>query len=203
MKVLVTGTTGFIGSHVAIRLLERGDQLVSFDNLNEYCDANLKKARVSRFHGHPNYAHPGGPRRPRTRRAGVRRTPAATVDPPRCAAGVRYAAEDPHVCVSINVTGFLNVLEGFDPGVGHLVFPLDQLCVWCEHEDAVRRALAHRAPADAVRQLRTRPTSWRTPTRTCSERCAPGCSSSRCPAPGAARTWRCSSSRRRCWPASR
>ena len=49
MKVLVTGTAGFIGSHVAMRLLERGDEVIGFDNLSDYYDVNLKKARLARF----------------------------------------------------------------------------------------------------------------------------------------------------------
>ncbi|MBW7926414.1 MAG: GDP-mannose 4,6-dehydratase, partial [Burkholderiaceae bacterium] len=52
MKVLVTGTAGFIGSAVALKLLERGDQVVGIDNLNDYYDVNLKKARLARFQDH-------------------------------------------------------------------------------------------------------------------------------------------------------
>ncbi len=55
MKVLVTGTAGFIGSHVAMRLLDRGDQVIGLDNLNDYYDVNLKKARLARFKDHANY----------------------------------------------------------------------------------------------------------------------------------------------------
>ena len=47
MKVLVTGTAGFIGSHVAMRLLARGDEVVGIDNLNDYYDVELKKARMA------------------------------------------------------------------------------------------------------------------------------------------------------------
>lgn len=57
MKVLVTSTAGFIGSHVALRLLERGDEVVGFDNLSDYYDVNLKKVRLARFMDHPNYTH--------------------------------------------------------------------------------------------------------------------------------------------------
>ena len=57
MKVLVTGTAGFIGSHVAQRLLARGDEVVGFDSLNDYYDVELKKARLARFIDHPNYTH--------------------------------------------------------------------------------------------------------------------------------------------------
>ena len=57
MKVLVTGTAGFIGSHLAMRLLERGDEVVGFDNMSDYYDVPLKKARLARFIDHPNYTH--------------------------------------------------------------------------------------------------------------------------------------------------
>ena len=57
MKVLVTGTAGFIGSHLAMRLLERGDEVVGFDNMSDYYDVPLKKARLARFIHHPNYTH--------------------------------------------------------------------------------------------------------------------------------------------------
>ena len=47
MKILVTGTAGFIGSHVAMKLLERGDEVVGIDNLSDYYDVDLKKARLA------------------------------------------------------------------------------------------------------------------------------------------------------------
>lgn len=54
MKVLVTGTAGFIGNHLAIKLLERGDEVVGVDNLNDYYDVNLKLARLDRIKDHAN-----------------------------------------------------------------------------------------------------------------------------------------------------
>jgi len=124
MKVLVTGTAGFIGSHLALRLLERGDQVVGFDNLSDYYDVNLKKARLARFIDHPNYTHITADL---ADRAAVEAAFAAH-KPQRVVnlaaqAGVRYAAENPHVYVSSNVTGFLHILEGCrQHGVEHLVF---------------------------------------------------------------------------------
>lgn len=124
MKVLVTGTAGFIGSHVALKLLERGDQVVGIDSLNDYYDVNLKKARLARFMDHPNYTHVHGDLADRTQVESV----FATHKPQRvinlaAQAGVRYAAENPHIYVASNVTGFLHILEGCRQyGVEHLVF---------------------------------------------------------------------------------
>lgn len=124
MKVLVTGTAGFIGSHVAMRLLARGDEVVGFDNLSDYYDVALKQARLDRFKDHPGYTHITADL---ADRAAVEACFAAH-RPQRVVhlaaqAGVRYAAENPHVYVSSNVTGTLHVLEGCrHHGVEHLVF---------------------------------------------------------------------------------
>jgi len=124
MKVLVTGTAGFIGSHVALKLLERGDEVVGFDNLNDYYDVNLKKARLARFSDHPNYTHITANLADREAVEAC----FATHKPQRVVhlaaqAGVRYAAENPHVYVSSNVTGTLHILEGCrHHQIEHLVF---------------------------------------------------------------------------------
>ena len=57
MKVLVTGSAGFIGSALCIRLLARGDQVIGVDNHNDYYDPALKEARLDRHANHPNYTH--------------------------------------------------------------------------------------------------------------------------------------------------
>ena len=124
MKILVTGTAGFIGSHVALRLLERGDQVIGIDNLSDYYDVTLKQARLARFMQHPNYTHVHADL---ADRAAIEAA-FATHRPQRVVnlaaqAGVRYAAQNPHVYISSNVTGFLHVLEGCrHHGVEHLVF---------------------------------------------------------------------------------
>ena len=124
MKVLVTGTAGFIGSHVAIKLLERGDEVVGFDSLSDYYDVSLKQARLARFMDHPNYTHIHADLADRE----AVEAAFATHKPQRVVnlaaqAGVRYAAENPHVYASSNVTGFLHILEGCrHHGVEHLVF---------------------------------------------------------------------------------
>ena len=57
MKVLVTGSAGFIGSALTLRLLARGDTVVGIDNHNDYYDPALKEARLARHADHPNYTH--------------------------------------------------------------------------------------------------------------------------------------------------
>lgn len=124
MKVLVTGTAGFIGSHVAMHLLERGDEVIGIDNLSDYYDVNLKKARLARFDEHPRYTHVAADLSDRAEieLAFARHRPQRVVNL-AAQAGVRYAAENPHIYVSTNITGFLHVIEGCrHHEVEHLVF---------------------------------------------------------------------------------
>jgi UDP-glucuronate 4-epimerase len=124
MKVLVTGSAGFIGSNVCLRLLERGDQVVGIDNLNDYYSVDLKKARLARFADHPNYTHLkiDLADRDAMEKAFAEHKPNGVVNL-AAQAGVRYAAENPHVYVESNVTGFLHLLEGCrHHKVEHLVF---------------------------------------------------------------------------------
>jgi UDP-glucuronate 4-epimerase len=124
MKVLVTGTAGFIGSHVAMRLLERGDEVIGIDNLSDYYDVELKKARLARFSDQPGYTHIHADLADRdaVEHAFATHRPQRVVNL-AAQAGVRYAATNPHVYVSSNVTGFLHILEGCrHHDVEHLVF---------------------------------------------------------------------------------
>ncbi len=124
MKVLVTGTAGFIGNHVALRLLARGDQVVGVDNLNDYYDVTLKQARLARLTeqtGYTHYTMDLADRRAMEEMFAAER-PARVVNL-AAQAGVRYAAENPHVYVSSNVDGFLHILEGCrHHEVEHLVY---------------------------------------------------------------------------------
>jgi len=124
MKILVTGSAGFIGSHVALRLLERGDEVVGIDNFSDYYDVNLKQARLARLTALPGYTHVDADLADRAAIEAV----FATHKPQRvinlaAQAGVRYAAENPHIYVSTNITGFLHIIEGCrHHGVEHLVY---------------------------------------------------------------------------------
>lgn len=112
MKILVTGSAGFIGSELSIRLLERGDSVIGIDNHNDYYDPNLKEMRLARHLTHPNYTHL------RADISDMRAMETAFEDyKPRCVvnlaaqAGVRYSIENPHAYIQSNILGFLNILE--------------------------------------------------------------------------------------------
>lgn len=124
MKVLVTGVAGFIGSQVARQLLDRGDEVVGIDNLNDYYDPALKRARLALVEGHHGYMHVQGNLADRAlvEELFAREKPQRVVHL-AAQAGVRYAAINPHAYIESNITGFLHVLEGCrHHGVDHLVF---------------------------------------------------------------------------------
>ena len=113
MAILVTGSAGFIGFHLARRLLDRGDEVVGLDNLNDYYDPTLKEARLALLEAYPRYRHA---RLDLADREGVAALfaevrPAQVVNL-AAQAGVRYSLENPAAYVDANVVGFLNVLEG-------------------------------------------------------------------------------------------
>lgn len=124
MKVLITGAAGFIGMHVAQILLARGDEVVGIDNLNDYYDVDLKKARLARLAGHRRFKHV---LLDIADRDGIAKL-FAQEKPQRvlnlaAQAGVRYSLKNPHAYVDSNVVGFVNVLEGCrHNGVEHFVY---------------------------------------------------------------------------------
>ena len=124
MKVLVTGTAGFIGSHLAHRLLDRGDEVVGFDNLNDYYDVRLKEARLARLTSRDGYTH----RTASLEDAGALQDAFDAFRPQRVVnlaaqAGVRYSLENPRAYVDANLVGFINVLEACRHGAcEHLVY---------------------------------------------------------------------------------
>jgi UDP-glucuronate 4-epimerase len=124
MKVLVTGAAGFIGSQLSKHLFKRGDEIVGLDNLNEYYDINLKKARLTQFSEHPNFRFI---KLDLADRSGIAelfaREKFNRVVNLAAQAGVRYSIENPHAYVDSNVVGFVNILEGCrHNNVEHLVF---------------------------------------------------------------------------------
>lgn len=124
MKVLITGSAGFIGSALALRLLERGDEVIGIDCLNDYYDVELKKARLARTQDHPKYTDL---RLELEDRQGIADC-FAKYKPNRVVnlaaqAGVRYSIENPLAYVDSNLMGFGHILEGCrHNGVEHLVY---------------------------------------------------------------------------------
>jgi len=124
MKVLITGSAGFIGSALSLRLLDRGDEVIGIDNLNDYYDVELKKARLARTLGHDSYTDVRVSLEDRDGIADVFREhqPQRVVNL-AAQAGVRYSLENPHAYVDTNLVGFTNILEGCrHNGVKHLVY---------------------------------------------------------------------------------
>jgi len=123
-KLLVTGAAGFIGFHLAKRLLERGDEVVGLDNLNDYYEVSLKQARLAQLTGHPNFRFVRMDLADRAGMAGLFAAEGfAKVVHLAAQAGVRYSLENPHAYVDSNLVGFANVLEGCrHGGVQHLAF---------------------------------------------------------------------------------
>ena len=124
MKILVTGAAGFIGSMQAIHLLERGDEVVGIDNLNDYYDVNLKLARLARLQEYPNFKFIKLDIADRQTVAdlfaneGFQRVVHLAAQ-----AGVRYSITHPHAYIDSNIVGFMDILEGCrHHHVEHLVY---------------------------------------------------------------------------------
>lgn len=124
MKVLVTGSAGFIGSALSLRLLERGDSVIGIDNHNDYYDPTIKEARLARHANHSNYVHQ---RIDLADRAAIEQifanhTPNCVVNL-AAQAGVRYSIDNPLAYINSNIVGFAHILEGCRHNrVKHLVY---------------------------------------------------------------------------------
>lgn len=124
MKILITGTAGFIGSTLALKLLARGDEVIGIDNLNDYYDVNLKLARLARVKEFSNFTEVKGNLEDRDF---IYKT-FETHKPDRVVnlaaqAGVRYSLENPHAYIDSNIVGFTNILEACRHNdVKHLVY---------------------------------------------------------------------------------
>lgn len=124
MRILVTGAAGFIGSHLSHRLLERGDEVLGLDNLNDYYDPTLKQARLERLLPRPGFSFVQGSLEDRgTVERGFANFRPEKVVNLAAQAGVRYSLENPQAYIESNIVGFTNILEACrHGGVGHLVY---------------------------------------------------------------------------------
>ncbi|WP_145594417.1 NAD-dependent epimerase [Yersinia aleksiciae] len=124
MKVLVTGSAGFIGSALVLRLLERGDTVIGVDNHNNYYDPAIKEARLARHINHPNYTHLRVDLADRLaiQDCFVAHKPQGVVNL-AAQAGVRYSIDNPLAYIDSNILGFAHILEGCrHNAVEHLVY---------------------------------------------------------------------------------
>ncbi len=124
MRILVTGTAGFIGSALALRLLADGHSVQGIDNHNDYYDVTLKQARVDRLESYADYSHLRADlvNRQMMERAFQNFRPDVVVNL-AAQAGVRFSIENPGAYIDSNIVGFSNILEACRTfNVGHLVY---------------------------------------------------------------------------------
>jgi UDP-glucuronate 4-epimerase len=124
MKILVTGTAGFIGSHLAHVLLARGDEVIGIDNVNDYYDVSLKEARLSRLKAIPGFteARVALEDRDNINKIFAEHRPRRVVNL-AAQAGVRYSLVNPQAYIDANLVGFCNILEACRHNqVEHLVY---------------------------------------------------------------------------------
>ena len=121
---LVTGAAGFIGMHTSLRLLARGDRVIGLDNLNDYYDVALKRARLANLQAQANFVFHELDIADRDGMHAVfaQEKPARVIHL-AAQAGVRYSITNPHAYIDSNLQGFTNILEGCrHNAVQHLVY---------------------------------------------------------------------------------
>jgi UDP-glucuronate 4-epimerase len=124
MKILITGSAGFIGSALSLRILQRGDQVIGIDNHNDYYDPALKRARLARHIDHSNYTHYHVDIEDNKEVSAIfkKHSPQRVVNL-AAQAGVRYSLENPMAYLKTNLIGFGNILEECHrSNVEHLVY---------------------------------------------------------------------------------
>ena len=124
MRILVTGAAGFIGSRLTERLIARGDEVLGYDNLNDYYDPTLKDARLARLTPLPGFSFVKGSLEDRDAlEAAFDAFRPDRVVNLAAQAGVRYSLENPRAYIDSNIVGFLNILEACrHRGIEHLVY---------------------------------------------------------------------------------
>ena len=124
MRILVTGAAGFIGARLSERLLDRGDEVIGVDNLNDYYDVTLKEARLQRLLPHAHFSFHKIDITDQAAMGAVFETAAPQrVMHLAAQAGVRYSITNPRAYVDANIVGFINILEACRyNGVEHLVY---------------------------------------------------------------------------------
>ncbi|GAB4271216.1 MAG: NAD-dependent epimerase [Candidatus Rifleibacteriota bacterium] len=124
MKILVTGAAGFIGFHLSISFLKRGDEVVGFDNLNDYYDVKLKEDRLAILRNHQSFTFVKGDLADRVAVEKLFKEHRFNrVVNLAAQAGVRYSLENPHAYIDANIVGFMNILEACRHNkIEHLVY---------------------------------------------------------------------------------
>ena len=124
MKVLVTGSAGFIGSSLSMHLLERGDEVIGIDNHNDYYQTSLKQDRINRHLDNKNYTHIRMDIRDKEAVNSLfQKNQFESVVNLAAQAGVRYSIENPSAYIDTNIVGFANIIEGCRHSkVNHLVY---------------------------------------------------------------------------------
>jgi UDP-glucuronate 4-epimerase len=194
--ILITGAAGFIGFHVARRLVEQGRPVIGVDNLNAYYDPALKEARLAELARLDGFSFRKLDLKDRDGVAALfADSKFARVVHLAAQAGVRHSLEAPHDYIDSNITGFLNILEGCrHAGTAHLLYASSSSVYGANTAMpfSVSQNVDH--PLSLYGASKKANELMRIPIPTCSRFRPRGCGSSRSMARGEGRTWRCGSS---------